>query len=308
MAEIVLAGPARGWLDRLRSDGAGHRCRAGARGDRAAVGAGAAVADAAAGSRSGAVGDGLGAGADGGAVPAAAARFHQFPDPAAADDAAAPVAERGHHAADPVARQRGTSRRRPCGGGVRRLPDGRGRGDRGDPVLHPAGGELHGHHQGFRPDRRSRRALQPGCDAGQADGDRRRDVRRHDRRGHCAPPAAGAGGGERLLRRDGRRGQIRPRRRDRRADHHRDQHLRRSGDRAAAPWHAVRRSGRDLHHADRGRWAGVADTGAAGLHRGRHRGDQGRHGGHRGRGADPPARQQPEAAGHGGRRGRRCWR
>ena len=91
-----------------------------------------------------------------------------------------------------------------------------------------------------------------------------------------------------------------------RPDHHRDQHPRRPGDRAAAARHVVRRRGRHLHHADRRRWPGVADSCAAGVHRGRHRGDQGRHGRHRGRGADPAAGQQPEAAGHGGRRGDRA--
>jgi hypothetical protein len=40
--------------------------------------------------------------------------------------------------------------------------------------------QLHGHHQGCRPHRRSRRPFLPGCHAGQADGDRRRPVRRHD--------------------------------------------------------------------------------------------------------------------------------
>ena len=68
--------------------------------------------------------------------------------------------------------------RRPRGRGVRRLPDGRRRGDRPDPVRHPAGGELHGHHQGLRPHRRGGGAVQPGCHARQADGDRRRTVRR----------------------------------------------------------------------------------------------------------------------------------
>ena len=65
---------------------------------------------------------------------------------------------------------------------------------------------------------------------------------------------------------------------------------------------------RRLHHADRGRRAGLADPRAAGLHRGRHRGDQGRHRRLRRRGAGAPARRQPEAAGDGRRRGRPCWR
>ena len=245
-------------------------------------------------------------GADGGAVPQPPARLLQLPHAAAADHPAAPVAQRRGHPPDPVARQRGPARRRPRRRGVRRLPDGRRRGDRADHLLDPAGGELHGHHQGLRPHRRGRRAVQPGCDARQADGDRRRPVRRHDRREGGAPSPPRTRGGKQLLRRDGRRGEVRPRRRDRGADHHGDQHPGRPGDRPAAPRHVVRRRRRHLHHADRGRRPGVADPRAAGLHRRRHRGDQGRHGGHRRRRADPPARQQPEAAGHGRRRGDRA--
>ena len=43
-------------------------------------------------------------------------------------------------------------------------------------------------------------------------------------------------------------------------------------------------------------------------HRRRHRGHQGRRRGHRGRGADAPARRQPEAAGARRRRRGRSWR
>ena len=120
----------------------------------------------------------------------------------------------------------------------------------------PAGGELHGHHQGLRPHRRGRRAVQPGRDARQADGDRRRPLRRADRREGGAPPPPRTGGGKRLLRRHGRRGEVRPRRRHRGADHHRDQHRWRPGHRPAAARHGVRRRGRHLHHADRRRWSG----------------------------------------------------
>ncbi len=101
-----------------------------------------------------------------------------------------------------------------------------------------------------------------------------------DRREGGAPAPQGPGGGERLLRRHGRRGEVRARRRDRRADHHRDQHPGRPGDRHGPARHAVRRRRGDVHHADGGRRAGLADPRAAGLHRGRHRGDQGRHRGH----------------------------
>ena len=245
----------------------------------------------------------VGSGPDGGAVPQPAARLLQLPDAAAADHSAAPVAQRRRHPADPVARQRRPARRRPRGGGVRRLPDGRRRGDRADRLLDPAGGELHGHHQGLRPHRRGRRAVQPGRDARQADGDRRRPLRRPDRREGSAPPPPRTGGGKRLLRRHGRRREVRPRRCDRGADHHGDQHRGRPGDRPAAARHALRRRRRHLHHADRRRRPGVADPRAAGLHRRRHRGDQGRHGGHRRCRADPPARPQSEAAGDGGGRG-----
>ena len=58
----------------------------------------------------------------------------------------------------------------------------------------PGDREFRRHHQGFGPHRRSRRALQPGRDARQADGDRRRPVRRpHRREGSQAPPQ-GTGG------------------------------------------------------------------------------------------------------------------
>ena len=47
-----------------------------------------------------------------------------------------------------------------------------------DPHRH----QFHRHHQGCRPHRGSRGALHPRCHARQADGDRRRSVRRSDRR------------------------------------------------------------------------------------------------------------------------------
>ncbi len=244
------------------------------------------------------------AGADGRAVPEPAAGFHLIPDPAAADHAVAPVAQCRDHAADPVAWQRRNGGRRPCGRRVRRLPDGRRRGDRPDRVRHPAGGELHGHHQRLRPHRRGCRAVQPGCHAGQADGDRCRHVGRTDRRESGAPAPQGPGGRERLLRRHGRRREVRARRRDRRADHHGDQHPGRAGDRHDRARHGVLGCREDVHHADRGRWPGFANPRAAGLHRGRHRGDEGRDRRLRRRGAGAPAWRQPEAAGDGRRRGR----
>ena len=231
------------------------------------------------------------------------AGFHQLPHPAAADHAAAPVAERRDHAADPEPRQRGSPGRRARRGGVRRLPDGRRRGDRPDPVRHPAGGELHGHHQGFGPHRRGGGAVQPRCDARQADGDRRRPVGRHDQRGHRPAAPQGPGGRKRLLRRDGRRGEVRPRRRDRGDDHHHHQRVRRLRHRHPAPRHAVLGGGGDLHHLVDRRRAGVANPGAAGQHGGGHRGDQGRHGRRGGRGAAAAVGRQRQAAGDGGGRG-----
>ena len=77
--------------------------------------------------------------------------------------------------------------------------------------------ELHRHHQGLRPHRRGVGALHPRRHARQADGDRRRPLRRPDRREATrAQPPQGAGGREQLLRRDGRRRQVRARRRHRR--------------------------------------------------------------------------------------------
>ncbi len=283
---------------------AGHRRRSRLRGGRSAVGADPPAADHPAGFRPGAVDHRRGAGADGRAVPAPPARLHILSHLAAADHAAAPVAQRRGHPADPVARQRGPPGRRPCRRRVRRLPDGWRRGDRPDRVRHPAGGELHGHHQGLRAHRRGRRAVQPRLHAGQADGDRRRHVRWPDRRKNRAPAPQGPGGGKRLLRCHGRCGQVRARRCDRRADHHGDQHSGWAGDRSDPARHAVRRRRGDLHHSHGGRWPGFANPRAAGLHRRGHRGDQGRHRGIGGRRVGASARRQSEAAGNGRRRSR----
>jgi hypothetical protein len=89
--------------------------------------------------------------------------------------------------------------------------------DRHHRVHDPGDRELRGHHQGLGPHRRSRGALQPRRHAGQADGDRRRPLGRPDQRERCAHAPQAPGRRKRLLRRDGRRLEIRARRRDRRA-------------------------------------------------------------------------------------------
>ena len=71
-------------------------------------------------------------------------------------------------------------------------------------------------HQRRRPGRRGRRPLHPRRDAGQADGDRRRPQRRPDQRPAGPPAARRHLPRGRLLRGDGRRLEIRQRRRDRR--------------------------------------------------------------------------------------------
>ena len=58
----------------------------------------------------------------------------------------------------------------------------------------------------------------------------------------------------------------------------------------------------------RGRRPGLADPGAAGLHRRRHRGDQGRHGGHRRRGADRASSAAARSRWRWRPARRRCWR
>jgi flagellar biosynthesis protein FlhA len=73
-------------------------------------------------------------------------------------------------------------RRRPRHRGVRQLRDGRQFRHRHHRVRDPGDRELRRHHQGLGPHRRSRGALPPRRHAGQADGDRRRPLRRPDRR------------------------------------------------------------------------------------------------------------------------------
>ncbi len=82
-------------------------------------------------------------------------------------------------------------------------------------VLDPRGHPVRGHHQRRRPRRRGRGPLHPRRDARQADGDRRRPQRRPDRRRRGAATPCGGGRRGRLLRRDGRRLEVRQGRRDR---------------------------------------------------------------------------------------------
>jgi hypothetical protein len=85
---------------------------------------------------------------------------------------------------------------------------------------------------------------------GQAARDRRRpEQRSRDREGRARAPARDRGRG-RLLRRDGRRLEVRARRRDRRARHHRDQHRRRLRDRRRAARRRLAGGRPDLHGPD----------------------------------------------------------
>ncbi len=97
---------------------------------------------------------------------------------------------------------------------------------------------------GAGPRRRGRRALHPRRDARQADGDRRRPQRRPDHRRGGADAALRDLARGRLLRRDGRRLEVRQGRRDRRRRHRRRQPARRHGGRRppAGPARSARRS------------------------------------------------------------------
>ena len=125
-------------------------------------------------------------------------------------------------------------------------------------------------HQRRRPRGRGRRALHPRRHAGQADGDRRRPQRRpdHRRAGARAPRRDRPRG--RLLRRDGRRLEVRQGRRHGRHPDHADQPDRRHRRRRPAAGHAVRRGGAALLAAHGRRRPVRADPGAADLGRDRH--------------------------------------
>ncbi len=70
--------------------------------------------------------------------------------------------------------------------GLRRVRDRRQLRRRRGGVRHPDHHQLRGGHQGLGPHLRSQRALHPGRDARQADGDRRRPERRPDHPGRSA--------------------------------------------------------------------------------------------------------------------------
>ncbi len=211
----------------------------------------------------------LGADPDDGAVHPRAARILVVPDdPAHRHDAAARAQPR-LDAPDPRARPRRHRRRRSRDRGVRQFRDERQFRDRHHRVHDPGDRELRGHHQGLRPHRRGRGALQPRRHAGQADGDRRRPLGRPDQRAGRAHPPQGTGGRKLLLRRDGRRLEIRARRCDRRPAGRVHQRDRRHDHRHRAAGHAVRRGRAHLHAAHRRRRPRHAGAGADRLDRGR---------------------------------------
>ena len=199
-----------------------------------------------------------------------ALEFASFPDRAARRNAAAARAQRrlDPHRADQRAHRRARGRQR----------DRRVRRIRRRRQLCRRHGRVHGigdhqfrrHHQGRRAHLGGERALHPGRHAGPADGDRRRFERRHHHAGRRdrAPPGDPRGGG--LLRRDGRRQQVRARRRDRRHTDRVHQSVRRH--RSSAPRSTACRSadaGPHLRAAHDRRRPRRADPGAAAVGRGR---------------------------------------
>jgi DNA-binding NtrC family response regulator len=128
------------------------------------------------GSAAGVLAGVVGADPDDGPDDQEAAGVHRLPDGAAGQHPVQAGPEPRHHPADPEPRARG----RRLGGrrhrGLRAPDDGRQLHHRGDRLRHPGDREFRGDHQGFDPDRRGRRAVHPGLDARQADGDRRRPV------------------------------------------------------------------------------------------------------------------------------------
>jgi hypothetical protein len=210
------------------------------------------------------------------AVRRKAARLHRLPDCAAARDDGPPGPQSGLHPADSGERARGTGRRRPRHRSLRRLRHGRQFRHRHHRFRDPDDRQLRRHHQRLGAHRRGVRPLHPGCDAGQADGDRRRSLRRLDHRGGRARTASPPGGGKQLLRRHGRCRQVRPRRCDRRADDHLHQHRRRHHHRRRPTGPGLQRGGRRVYAADRRRRLGDTGSGADRLDRRRHHRHQGR--------------------------------
>ncbi len=153
---------------------------------------------------------------------------------------------------------------------VRRVRRRRQRRRRPDHVPDPRGDPVRGHHQRLRPRGRGRRALHARRDARQADGDRRRPQRRPaDRRGGAPAPRGHLARG-RLLRRDGRRLEVRQGRRDRRHRDRADQPRRRPDRRHDAAGDVLLGGRPALLAADRRRRPQRADPGAADLDRDRH--------------------------------------
>ena len=237
---------------------------------------------------------------DGRPVDQQAARILRLSDRAAGRDGPQTRAQHLDHAPDPRPRRPGDHRRRLHHRRLRQSGDERRLRHRHHRLPHPRHHQLPGHHQGRDPHRRGRRALHPRRHPRQADGDRRRPVGGADRREGrpAAPPRARRG--ERLLRFDGRRVEIRPRRRHRRPDHPRGQHLRRHHHRRhPARTQPVRRR-RHLHQAVGRRRPGLADPGADHLARRRHAGRQGRHARLGRPGGARPAQRLSDRAVHGG--------
>ncbi|KAG0944841.1 hypothetical protein G6F31_014535 [Rhizopus arrhizus] len=114
----------------------------------------------------------------GGHVHAQAAGLRRGPGRPAVRDPAAPVAERGVNPRRAAQRPYRPGRGGQGDRGVRPLPRGRQLRRRDHRVRDPDHHQLRGHHQGRRPRLGSDRALHPGRDARQADGDRRRPQRR----------------------------------------------------------------------------------------------------------------------------------
>ena len=153
---------------------------------------------------------------DGGVVDPKAARVLGLPDCASGRDDPEACAQHFDHPAYSFPRRTGADvgglhhrRLRPPG-------DGRRFRHRHHRLSHPGDDQLPGHHEGRDPHRRGRGALHTRRHSRQADGDRRRPLGRPHRREGGAGSQARARGRKRLLRLDGRRIEIRPRRRDRR--------------------------------------------------------------------------------------------
>ena len=146
--------------------------------DRAADGAAAAVA---ARHLLGAVDHAVAADFPGFAVRKAPGRFLVVSDHPADLHVVPVVVERGIHPFDPAQRRVGAGGRRARDRGVRELRGRRQLCCRFHPFLHPAGHQLHRHHQGRRPRGRSRCALHPGRAPWQADGSGRGAERGVDR-------------------------------------------------------------------------------------------------------------------------------